>query len=166
MPVNYVEKVRRKYQAVGAYDHTGQSEYQWSTYDWAPWTPPSRPLSQCRVAILSPGGLSYRGQAPFEADGKNDLSFREIPRDARTEDVAINHNFYDTRDAKRDLNCVLPLERFREFEAEGIIGELAPVAYSCMGRIFSRTGLMGPMAADLIQRLRDRRVDVLFGVPT
>jgi hypothetical protein len=33
-------------------------------------------------------------------------------------------------DADRDPNCVFPLERLRELEAAGVIGELAPAAVS------------------------------------
>ena len=33
-------------------------------------------------------------------------------------------------DAEQDRNLVFPLDRFRELEEEGFIGELAPVAFS------------------------------------
>lgn len=38
--------------------------------------------------------------------------------------------------AKEDINCKFPIEWLRELE--DFIGELAPTAYSCMGRIFLR----------------------------
>jgi D-proline reductase (dithiol) PrdB len=107
-----------------------------------------------------------KDQVPFDPAGKNDLSFREIPKTARTGDVVINHNFYDHSDAEQDLNCIFPLQRFEELADEGIIGDLAAVHYSFMGRIFSRKGIMQVMAPDLVERLRQQQVDVLFQIPT
>ena len=165
-PICYVEYVRDRYQSAGAYEGTGFSEYQWSRFESSPWTPLRKPLSQCRVAILSSSGASLKDQPPFDPAGKNDLSFREIPKTARTGDVVINHNFYDHGDAQRDLNCVLPLDRFQELADEGIIGELAPVHYTFMGRIFSRKGIAQTMAPDLVRRLQAQQVDLLFQIPT
>lgn len=51
-------------------------------------------------------------------------------------------------------------------EDEGIIGELAPAHYTFMGRIFSRKGIAQAMAPDLVRRLQQQQVDVLFQIPT
>lgn len=165
-PICYVDYVRNKYQSIGAYEGTGHGEYQWSTFESSPMTPLRKPLRECRVALLSAGGISMKDQTPFDPAGKNDFSFREIPKTARTGDVVINHNFYDHSDAERDLNSIFPLERFQELADEGIIGDLAPTHHSFMGRIFSRKGITQQMAPELIARLREQRVDVLFQIPT
>ena len=34
-------------------------------------------------------------------------------------ELAVSHDYYDHVDAERDVNCVFPIERFRELEAEG-----------------------------------------------
>jgi D-proline reductase (dithiol) PrdB len=77
----------------------------------------------------------------------------------------VSHNNYDHTEAELDINCIFPIERFRELEVEGYIGELAPVSFTIMGRIFRRTVLQNEMAPVLLRRLKDERVDVFFLVP-
>jgi len=77
----------------------------------------------------------------------------------------VSHNYYDHSDAEIDINCVFPIERLRELETEGYIGELAPVNYTIMGRIFRRTALVNETAREIAESLRRQRADVFFLVP-
>jgi D-proline reductase (dithiol) PrdB len=123
-----------------------------------------KPLAKSRVALISSGGVFRRDQPPFRAD-KNDLTFREIPADTDVRELRISHDHYDHRDAEQDVNCVFPIERMRELAAEGFIGGLAEVHFTFMGRIFSKTGLLGEMIPGLISRLKALGVDLAFLVP-
>jgi len=117
------------------------------------------------VALLSTGGFYVRGkQEPFDPE-KNDMGFREIPRDVDVRDLAVSHNYYDHSDAEMDINCVFPIERLREMEAEGYIGGLAPVNYTIMGRIFRRTALVNETAREITESLKRQETDVFFLVP-
>ncbi|MBI2909245.1 MAG: hypothetical protein HYX92_16495 [Chloroflexi bacterium] len=156
-PINYIEKVRAAYPS--------QRPYQWSTYDTSPWTPMTKPLRECRVALIGSSGVHLKNQTPFDADSKGDISFREIPKDVNVADLTITHRDYDHTDADEDVNCVYPLERMRELEKEGFIGELAPMNYTFCGRIFFRTSLLKEMAPGLVHRLTMESVDVGFFVP-
>ncbi|MDP2935967.1 MAG: glycine/sarcosine/betaine reductase selenoprotein B family protein [Dehalococcoidia bacterium] len=80
------------------------------------------------------------------------------------QDLSISHHFPQP-DAMEDINCPFPIERMRELEQEGFIGELAPTAYSCMGRIFLRSKLNNEMAPWLIEQLRKEQVDAALLVP-
>jgi D-proline reductase (dithiol) PrdB len=64
-----------------------------------------------------------------------------------------------------DVNCIFPIERFRELEEEGYIGELAPVNYTIMGRIFRRTALQNEIALEITKRLKKEGVNVFLLVP-
>ena len=157
--IEYIRRTREKYLELGF------PVYNWTVNETSPWTPLTKPLEECRVALLCSGGISLPGQPPFDPGGRDDLSFREIPRDADLSQAVINHNYYDHGDAEKDVNCVFPIERLRELEEEGYIGGLAPFGYTFMGRIFRRMALVGEMAPDLVRRLRENAVDVLLGVP-
>jgi D-proline reductase (dithiol) PrdB len=61
-------------------------------------------------------------------------------------DLMITHDYYDHRDADKDINIVFPVERLREFGREGVIGGLANVHYGFMGHI------TGPHIMTLITR--------------
>jgi D-proline reductase (dithiol) PrdB len=80
-------------------------------------------------------------------------------------ELRIAHNFYDSTDAKKDINCVFPIERLHELENERFIGAFVSPAYSFMGRIFKRRELQDQMIPSLIQKFMESKVDALFLVP-
>ncbi len=155
MPVRYIEQVRLHFP-----DHP---PYQWSTYATSPLTPLPKPLSRCRIALLSSSGVYRKDQAPFD-DVKNDLTWREIPTDVDPRDLRISH-FSKNAKAVTDVNTVFPVSRLRELAAEGFVGELASPAFTFMGRIFMRTRLQKEMAPALLERLRALAVDAALLVP-
>jgi D-proline reductase (dithiol) PrdB len=104
-----------------------------------PWTPLGRPVRESVVALVTTAGVHLRSDHPFDMDDPDgDPSFRVIPSDARREDLAITHRYYDHSAADRDINVVLPLDRLREIPAEGGVGGIAPRIYSFMGHIDGR----------------------------
>ena len=155
MPVRYIEQVRQHY--------ADQPPYQWSTYEGSPLASLRKPLSRCRIALLSSSGIYRKDQAPF-GDVKNDLTWREIPTDLDPGDLKISH-FSKNAKAVTDVNTVFPFQRLRELAAEGFIGELASPAFTFMGRIFSRTRLQKEMEPALLGRLRAMDVDAALLVP-
>ena len=154
-PVPYIEQIRRLY--------PNEPPYQWTVNLTSPWAPMLKPIRDCRIALISSGGMYHPPQEPFNPV-KNDLTFREIPKTADLADLRISHYSKNARDVK-DLNTIFPLDRFRQLEAKGRIGELAPYAFTCMGRIFTRTRLQKEMAPHLIGRLQEMSVDAAFLVP-
>ena len=155
MPVAYIEQVRKFY--------AEQPPYQWSTYETSPLTPLGKPLSRCRIGLLSSSGIYRKDQSPFE-DVKNDLTWREISTDVDPADLRISH-FSKNAKAVTDVNTVFPFQRLRELAAEGFIGELASPAFTFMGRIFMRSRLQKEMAPALLERLRALAVDAVLLVP-
>lgn len=148
------------------YKNQGFPPYQWSTFDSAPWTPLRKPLSECKVAIVSSGGLSRHEQRPFAPFARNDLTVLELRRDTRPEDVVINHGFYDHCDADKDPACVFPLWALLDLEAEGFIGSVAETHFSgFMGRIYSRTPVIKEKAPAVCARMRQEGVDAALLVP-
>lgn len=101
-----------------------------------PWTPIAKPLAQCRLALVTTAGVHHATHPPFDMqDAQGDPSFRELDGATIEADFRITHDYYDHRDAERDLNIVLPLARLREFVAEGTLGSLAERHYGFMGHI-------------------------------
>ncbi len=154
-PIPYIEQVRKMF--------PNDPPYQWTVNATSPWAPMTKAVGTCRIAIISSGGVYHRTQEPFESV-KNDLTFREIPKDAELADLRVSHYSPRARQVQ-DLNTIFPLERFRELEAQGVIGALASPAFTFMGRIFMRTKLQKEMAPHLIGRLREIEVDAAFLVP-
>lgn len=139
----------------------------WESED-IPWTPFTKPLSECTVAMVTTAGVHHRDQAPFDMiDRDGDPSFRVIDISRPLESLIITHDYYDHRDADKDINIIFPVERLREFAREGIIGRRANVHYGFMGHI---TGphimtLIANTAPEVARRLKRDGVDVVLFTP-
>ena len=133
--------------------------------DTAPFVPLDKPLSACRLAIVTTAGLHRRGDRPF---GPGDQTYRVIASDTPAADIIQSHTSigFDRVPVMRDVNISFPIDRVRELITRGALGGLGPNGYSFMGaqrdcaRIESETG---PEAA---RRLRDEGVDVALITPT
>ena len=148
------------------YQSFGFPPYKWSVRRTTTWTPFQKPLEKARVAILSSSGLSRKDQESFDPMVRDGMTYREIPKDTHAEDLVINYSYYDHTDADKDPNIVFPIDRFRELEEEGFIGELAEINYGLgMGRMYKRTALQTQLAAEIARKLKGAAVDVLFCVP-
>jgi D-proline reductase (dithiol) PrdB len=126
-----------------------------------PWTQLKRPITEATVALVTTSGVHLRRDRPFNPN--SDPSFRVIPQDAEPGDLAITHQAYDRRDALRDINLVFPLQRLRELQAEGVIGQLAAEHYG-FGLVDNGAKLIGP-GREVAARLRDGGVDLALLVP-
>lgn len=154
-PVDYIPRTRELYSTF--------EPYRWVMNVEVPWTPLKKPLEECKVALISSAGVYHKDQKPFHA--KDDTSIREIPKRVAVEDLRISHFGYQTDDAKKDPNCVFPLERLRELEKEGFIRELADIAYTFTGAIYSERRVREELARPISQLLLDGDVDLLYIVP-
>jgi D-proline reductase (dithiol) PrdB len=136
-----------------------------------PWTPLSKPLAECTVALISTGGIALKTDRPFDQEGERrnpwwgDPSYRIIPRGARAEDIRVYHMHIDPTLAERDLNCLLPLERLQELVEVGKVGRAAPSHYSFMGYILDPRELLGKSIPAIIETLRAEAVDLVLLVP-
>ena len=142
------------------------------SYETAPWSPLTKPLSDCRIALISTGGLYLEGNDPLGPNGPTQEEavtqigefmgrppvLSVIPEDVDPSQIRIRHPGYDTRGALRDYNCVFPLDRLRELAQEGLFKELAPEHYSFVGAA-SQKRLLAESAPGWAKLLRDREVD-------
>lgn len=155
--VPYVEKLNYIYQ------ESGFPPYKWSVFDSSPWTPLEKPLEESCIALLSSAGISLDNQEPFDPWAVNDLSFRKIPKQTPPERLRLHHNYFDHRDALRDINCVFPIERLFELEQEGTIGKLAPLAITLgMGRLYKRTALQQETVPQIMNVLKEQETDAVI----
>ena len=74
------------------------------------------------------------------------------------------HGGYDIRAAEKDANSVFPIDRLREFVAEGVIGELNQTAYSFVGAT-SQIALKKIYAPKWALMLKEQAVDAVLLVP-
>jgi D-proline reductase (dithiol) PrdB len=142
------------------------------SHDPIPWTPVSKPLSECKVALLSTAGLSMKSDEPFDMEferqnpTRGDGSWRAISANASAADIDANHLHIDTGFIERDLNVALPLDRLRERVASGAIGAIADTHYSIMGfQGNDSSKLVGESAPEIAASMRNEGVDLALLAP-
>ena len=159
-PIAYVARLNEFYRTQGF------PAYRWTINDGAPFTPLKKPLPDCRVAMLTSGGVSRKDAPGFDPQARNDLRLDAVNRETPARFFAINDDYYNHSDADLDINCIFPIERLRELQSEGVIGEVGPYHYSgFMGRIYTRNAVMNEAAPALARRLRDEKIDEFVLVP-
>lgn len=135
-----------------------------------PFVPLDRPLSRVRLGLVTTGGIHHRDQAPFRREPESPLgdgSWRRLDLSRPRDDFAITHDWYDRRDAERDIGLVLPADRLRELADEGIIAGLHPEAAGLMGHVEGKEErrlefVTAPEVADFFRR---EAVDAVLLVP-
>lgn len=104
-----------------------------------PWTALKKPISETTFSLMTSAGINRRTDPPFDMEREKrepawgDPTHREIASNSSSADIDVNHLHINTAFIKEDINVMLPLARFAEFEGEGIIGRLAPTVYSYYG---------------------------------
>lgn len=133
--------------------------------DTAPFVRLVKPLTACRVTIVTTAGLHRRGDRPF---GPGEQTYRVIPADTPAADIIQSHTSlgFDRVPIMRDVNISYPIDRLRELAARGELAGLAPNGYSFMGaqrelgRIEEETG------PEVARRLHEDGADVVLLTPT
>ena len=131
----------------------------------APFTRPSRPLTACRLAIVTTAGLHLRGDRPFRP---GEQTFRVIPATAPDAAIVQSHTSlgFDRVAILRDLNISYPVDRLRELIERGELGGTGPNHYSFMGAQRDVNRIREETGPEVGRRLREEGVDVALITPT
>ncbi len=160
-PIRYVDALNDYYGAMG------NPPYRWTVNETAPLHRLDKPLSECRVSLLTSGGVSQCAMPAFDPEARNDHRLDAIANDAPVGDFQIHDSYYDHSDADADINCVFPLARLRELAAAGEIGSVSDHFWSgFMGRIYNRSKVLEESGPAFAERLEDERVDILVAAPS
>ncbi len=136
-----------------------------------PWTSMRRPLHQTIFSLVTSAGISLKTDPPFDMEREKreaiwgDRSFRAIPRQTTEKEIEINHLHINTSYIKKDLNVILPLRRMEEFESEGIIGRLAPSAYSFYGFQWQNTDFLTEAIEPISKMMKADGVEAVLLTP-
>ena len=136
-----------------------------------PWTPLGKSIRETTFSLITTAGISMKSDPPFDMAREKseptwgDPSYREIPRTATERDIEVNHLHINTDHIKQDINVMLPLTRFKEFEKEGLIGKLAPTCYSYYGFQLNPATLLNETMPKVAERMRHENVEAVLLTP-
>ena len=125
---------------------------------------PKKPLEECRVALVTTGGVHLPEQPRFDIDDPlGDCSYREIPADAA--ELTWTHAYYRP-DEGADLDAIFPLWTIRGLAVEGEVGELNRRHFAFMGAIHDPGPLIEETAPEVATKLADDGVDAALLTPS
>ena len=142
--------------------------YPWRRIDPVPWTPLAKPLQRCRVALVSSAGFVLPNQQPFDDNRRGgDPSFREILSDVDVRTLMDTHRSesFDHAGMRQDPNLAFPIDRIRELQESGRIGEVNRRHLSFMGSLTAVGRFLSETAPEAARKLVEDRVDVALLVP-
>ena len=136
-----------------------------------PWTPLKKPIRETTFALMTSAGISMKNEPPFDVAREKrepawgDPSSRQIPASAGEKDIDVNHLHINTDYIKQDINVMLPLKRFQEFEKEGIIGRLASTYYSNYGFQMDPAVLLERTMPNVADQMQVENVEAVLLTP-
>jgi D-proline reductase (dithiol) PrdB len=142
--------------------------YRWRRIDPVPWAPLQKPLSECRLALVSSAGFVLPGQEPFDGSIRGgDPSFREIPSDVEASTLIDTHRSesFDHSGVREDPNLAFPVDRVRELAASGRIGSVSRCHLSFMGSLTAPGRMTQRTAPEAVRALKEAGVDIALLVP-
>lgn len=128
----------------------------------------SKPLTECRVALVSSAGMVVPGQAPFDHSVKGgDWSWRVIRGDASVQELTEHHSSksFDHSGIDADRNMGMPLDRLRDLVDHKVIGEVAPRHVSVMGSVVAPGRFLRKTVPEIVEALKADEVDIALMVP-
>ena len=142
--------------------------YPWRRIAPAPWTPVVKPLSECRLALVSSAAFVAPGQRPFDDSVRGgDFSFRDVPSDVDPRTLIDTHRSesFDHSGLSRDPNVAFPVERVQELAARKRIGAVNHRHLSFMGSITAPGRLIRDTAPKAAREFVSDSVDLAILVP-
>jgi len=134
----------------------------------SPWTPIKKPLAGSRIALVTTAGIHHAHQKPFNMhDPTGDPGYRMIDAETIANGYVITHDYYDHRDADKDLNIIFPITRLKEMAARGVVGSVARHHFSFMGHIKDThmDSLLERYAPEVATRFVRDQVDAVLLTP-
>lgn len=133
-----------------------------------PWTPFNKELKDCTIGLVTTAGIHLKTQKPFDMkDPNGDPTYREIPLDVSKQDLMITHDYYDHKDADKDINIVFPIDRLKEMRDRGEIGSISELNFGFMGHIqgWHIWTLINETAPQVAVKLKGMQVDAVLLTP-
>jgi hypothetical protein len=157
-PIPYLQRIGTYYQTLGY-----GKPYRWAQYAEVPFTPLAKPLSECRLSLVTtaapdqPDTCDQGPGAPYNAAAK---FYRVYTASIEGEpDVRISHIGIDRKHTTaEDINTWFPLKQLKRLAAQGRIGAIAPRFIGAPTNRSQKTTIEQD-CVDILARVREDRSD-------
>jgi len=153
--VSYVDRSREYYAAQGY-----TQPYSWAFHSEVPFTPLRKPLTECRVGLVTTAGrMDVEGAIQGRQANKEPFAMSANPAPSRlfTADLFWDKNATHTD----DVDSFLPLNRLAEYAANGLIGSVSPRFYGSPTE-YSQRRTSKRTAPQILEWCREDGVDAVL----
>ncbi len=162
--IESISDFKRKFSNWNGGEKLGGYPFVSNTY--TPFTPVRRALPMMNLALISSAGAYIDGMEPFDLSTKDgDTEFREFPIEVEATDMRYAAKGFDPVAVQQDRNCQIPIDRLREYEANGVIGNLNNVWFSLSPWIPNAAKVAEEMAPKIAERLHRYEVQAALLIP-
>jgi D-proline reductase (dithiol) PrdB len=151
--IKYIQRTRDLYRAQGF-----QTDYVWASNEDIPFTPLSKPISECTVAIVTTGVVEHEIPKPSRAAKSYSLS--DLPANLNTDELAWDKVSTHTDDRQ----SYFPLEVLEELSRDNKIGKLAP-RFHFVPTDYSQRNTLEEDAPSILKACREDSVDIAILIP-
>ena len=151
--IKYIQRTRDLYRAQGF-----QKDYVWASFDDIPFTPLSKPIHECTVAIVTTGVVENEIPKPSRAAKSYSLS--DLPANLNTDELAWDKVSTHTDDRQ----SYFPIEVLEEFSRDQKIGKLAP-RFHFVPTDYSQRNTLEEDAPSILKACQEDSVDIAILIP-
>lgn len=161
--VRYIDRTRDYYRSQGY-----EKDYQWAHFDDVPFAKLTKPLSKCRIALVSTSDVTVRSESGNDEQHSDEVlvgNVYSIPTEIPVDKLYSRQEHFDTHATHLDdVNTYFPITRLHEMAESGRIGSVAPRAHGVYTSYSHRRTLEvdGP---EVVRRCREDQVDAVVLTP-
>ena len=161
--VKYIDRTREYYLAEGY-----KTPYRWAHFDDIPFTRLDKPISQCRVGLVTTSDIAVKTESGERE--KHDAialvgNVYSIPFEITVDRLYSRNEHYDQHATTLDdVNAYCPVTRLQELAERGRIGGVAP-RFHGVYTSYSQRVTIERDAAEVLRRCREDGIDVALLTP-
>ena len=157
--VSYIDRTREFYAAQGY-----ENPYRWAHFDQVPFARLPKPLSECRVALVTTASV-FHEQAPQDGVLRGSKQVWSGATDSPPERLYTDDLSWDKEATHTDdVDSFLPIRPLAAWAADGRIGSLAP-RFHGVPTEYSQRRTLEQDAPEVLARCHEDAVDVALLVP-
>ncbi|MBT6910711.1 MAG: hypothetical protein HOA21_06130 [Rhodospirillaceae bacterium] len=160
--VRYIDRTRDYYLSQGY-----EKPYEWAHFDEVPFTPLQKPLSECRIALVSTSDIAVKGDED-EGDPAEQLfigNVYSIPANIPVEQLYSHQEHYDVHATSLDdPNSFFPVTRLQEAASDGLIASVTERVHGVFTAYSHRRTLEND-APEVLKRCREDGADAVVLTP-
>ncbi|MDY7035733.1 MAG: glycine/sarcosine/betaine reductase selenoprotein B family protein [Thermodesulfobacteriota bacterium] len=159
--IRYIDRTREYYLAEGY-----NNPYKWAHFEDVPFTVLDKPLSECRITIVTSSEVKPRHDKSYEEENQLLVgNVYDIDSNLKASDLCTGQILYDRYATNMDdIDSFFPVTRVHEVFAEGRVGSIAPFFHG-LYTSYSQRKTRETDALEVLKQCRENGVDAAILTP-